>query len=79
MTWQPIETAPKEGGQCGLGGPRIFGWSPEWDDTFIVKWSPHRPAPHWTVDSGAVTESPPTVWQPLPEPPKGAAMRKEQP
>lgn len=62
--WLPIETAPKD-------GRRILGWCPDWGANF-VKWSPGRPAPHWTVDSGAVTESAPTHWQPLPPPP--AAM-----
>lgn len=67
--WQPIETAPK----CldyELSGPRIIGWSPEWTEPFPVKWCPGRPFPHWTVDSGAVTIHPPSLWQPLPEPPK---------
>jgi hypothetical protein len=58
--WASVEDAPK------VNNRRVIGWCYEWSDCFIVKWSPNRPAPHWTTDDGAVTSYAPTHWQPLP-------------
>lgn len=62
-SWQPIETAPKD-------GTFILGWHPAlswphgrqdvvaWDETHL----------HWT--DGCFEVSWPTHWMPLPEPPQ---------
>lgn len=74
MNWQPIETAPRPNSE--LNGPRILGWCPAWNEAFIVKWSPGRPFPHWTFDSGAVSNLELTHWMPLPDMPE-LSERKE--
>lgn len=56
--WEPIQTAPR------IDGIRVLGWSADMGDIFPVTWSPQRPAPHWTADSGAVVA--PTIWTHLP-------------
>ena len=61
--WQSMETARKD-------GKRILGWTKSWAEPFVVKWSPQRPFPCWTVDSGAVVDEEPTHLMPLPLPPK---------
>lgn len=55
--WMPIETAPKD-------ERRILGYTDEWRAVYPVKYSPNRPAPHWTSDDGAVQR--PTHWTHLP-------------
>ena len=67
MTWQPIETAPRDGTHVLLGGwDGVFGWSTE--GRFIEHdnnwWALNNdPSDHW----GRALE--PTAWQPLPPPP----------
>ena len=61
--WASVKDSPK------VNNRRVIGWCREWADCFIVKWSPNRPAPHWTTDDGAVTIYAPTHWQPLPSAP----------
>lgn len=67
-TWQPIESAPKdgkwiilfstvEGVTCGYWGPTYFEYDPDW-----IHYS-HR-SESWIVP-GKITH-----WMPLPEPPK---------
>ena len=60
--WRGIESAPK------ITGIRLLGYSYEWQIAIPITWSPHRPAPHWTHDNGAVCA--PTHFMPLPTPPK---------
>ncbi len=59
--WLPIDTAP-------MDGQRVIGYTDDWRAVFPIKYSPNRPAPHWTTDDGAVHN--PTHWTPLPPLPK---------
>ena len=67
LTWQPIETAPKD-------GARIVVWIPAEDDdppeVAYVQWASHFSG--WLgVNSAWQLESPqPTHWMPLPKPPE---------
>lgn len=64
MTWQPIETAPKDGrdillwGIHRLDGQRQFvgGWWPAEED--------------WSDEDGRLIKFEPTHWAVLPEPPE---------
>jgi hypothetical protein len=60
MTWQPIETAPKDGTVLLVHGERgvELGWC------VLSRWYWHG--------RNSVTEQP-THWMPLPEPPDGVA------
>lgn len=63
--WQPIETAPKNGGPINIYVPihqpdrRVL--SAYWTDA------------GWWICSGSIVAGKPTHWQPLPHPPHGAA------
>ena len=72
MSWQPIETAPKDK-QILLYRPSAVEWwqvAPgEYDNDMYGKRQPF-----WYCDMAFVTKTqakrcPPTHWQPLPEPP----------
>jgi hypothetical protein len=59
MSWQPIETAPKD-------GTSLLVYS---DERIIAAfWS--VPADDWAEVVHGYTFYPPTHWMPLPEPPK---------
>ena len=80
MTWQPIETAPKD-------GTKIVIWAERYDFCPIAQWSSGPDVSGWSFDAFS---SPcascedgfigwnediedgfmPTHWMPLPEPPK---------
>lgn len=67
MTWQPIETAPKDG-TCILLHRR---WPNGWNERISAFWD----AGGWVVAGGEEWELPETevsftAWMPLPEPPK---------
>ena len=78
-TWQPIETAPKDG--TGIIGRRRRGdvvacwWQPEFE-AFISSWRVMSLAAGYTFEGGKSEQlhSPVieeiTHWMPLPEPPK---------
>lgn len=71
MTWQPIETAPKD-------GTRILAYDiKDAEDTQpqIALWLAHAEEPGWyiSLDHQAMNGdlwNPPTHWMPLPEPPQ---------
>lgn len=65
MTWQPIETAPKDGRACLVSDGR-FIFCVEWNEEF--DW--------WSVDDNKfgpfrLRGAAPTHWMPLPPPPEG--------
>ncbi len=71
VSWQPIETAPRD-------GTRVLLW---WDGDFapVAHWEPDGWAYHmtmnWMADRGCVIADAllgyePTHWMPLPEPPQ---------
>jgi hypothetical protein len=70
MTWQPIETAPRD-------GTRVLVWMPKAAEPFIASWDTQkyhkRPQPYWrsTMNLGVSWDRmrQPTHWQPLPPPP----------
>lgn len=64
-SWQPIETAPKDGRRvlCGFQGQ--FRWL-----EFVGECNPHG--------VGAPGYAKPTHWMPLPTPPKDAARKGEE-
>lgn len=71
MTWQPIETAPKDQVVL-LWRPNAYGLAKcdigNWDDDKYAK----RPKPYWRSFLGCVRVSQmrnwyPTHWQPLPQ------------
>lgn len=79
-TWQPIETAPKDGTKILLAVPPNERW-----DAFIFKTVLYNASVgeglwyneewRWANDSceccwGRIYPTPPTHWMPLPEPPK---------
>jgi hypothetical protein len=75
-TWQPIETAPKDGTYV-LVYPATWGGM----SCSVAQWAEDKyaktPRPFWTRldDLGKVTisrQKPPTHWQPLPQPPEPA-------
>lgn len=82
--WQPIETAPRDGTEVILRrDDRVTSgcWT-EWTETeaeyhattgVYLGQSIQGGGACWSSwDGGFVDEEPPTAWQPLPEPPKGA-------
>jgi hypothetical protein len=71
MEWQPIDTAPKDGGIILLYRPTAYPWGQitpgKWEDQPYAK----RPKPFWDIwlKIGSITESrqwEPTHWMPLP-------------
>lgn len=72
--WQPIETAPRDGGFC------IAAKKANW-----VKGFHHFPYPlkqrwngkKWEADDGKIYYPQPTHWMPLPNPPRQAARDGE--
>lgn len=76
MSWQPIETAPKDGTEVLLWFAqfetrRIGAWMPWGDSSYPFLWQDchggnlHRP---WKYEDENYDY--PTHWHPLPEPPK---------
>lgn len=74
MTWQPIETAPKDKAVL-LYRPTALAWAV----VAVGKWTSQqyntRPRPYWEMwmHIGSVAEARmwvPTHWMPLPEPPE---------
>ena len=77
MTWQPIETAPKDGGYI------LIGWDysthigiARWDDDQFNR----KPRPFWRITGSlSVTRDRAnqlTHWMPLPEPPPAPDNRR---
>ena len=63
MTWQPIETAPKDFTRiwaCRAGAPRVSG---------EIYWSTGK-RPKWRDAGGNPLLWEPTHWMPIPEPPQ---------
>ena len=72
MEWQPIETAPKDGGCVLLWLPEPWaevekaGWCGPWE-TWVRGGPPGDPDGEMPYGIGSLI---PTHWMPLPEPPK---------
>ena len=70
MSWQPIETAPRDGTLIlglytyGTANPDygIIRWTATFEDGGVVGW--------WTDQFCDEAWNEPQLWQPLPEPPK---------
>lgn len=63
--WRPIETAPRDGSWFLVWNGNWVGvakYREPYDDT--------DPCPSWEDESGHFITPQPTIWQPLPEPPK---------
>ncbi len=61
MTWQTIDTAPKD-------GTYVLVYRPNWAEAILVGYSgPNYPG-EWQTAEGIPIR--PTHWMPLPEPPK---------
>jgi hypothetical protein len=88
MTWQPIETAPKDGTEIlgfhfweyGFGKPSVCG---PWTMAFLRKnWMASwggQPVIEYMSDFGTTykeTEMMPTHWMPLPDAPDAAPQEK---
>lgn len=65
MTWQPIETAPRDGTWVLGYFPELK--RPEWVMRFDAPTERHKP--HWNV--GQMTTAEPMYWMPLPAPHDG--------
>ncbi len=71
MTWQLIETAPKDGSYILLAGDSGYINTPlrvevcHWD----AQYRPRQPWVNYARDSFLDSGSEPTHWMPLPEPP----------
>jgi hypothetical protein len=71
MTWQPIETAPKDGTSVLVYG--IWEGELNAQDDECDVWKAHFFWDQWCVDGGEYYSQhvvDPTHWMPLPEPPK---------
>jgi len=68
MTWQPIESAPKD----GTSVLAFWGQDSALDLFGVIYWGCEEGCgePIWLENDKAV--GPPTHWQPLPEPPEAA-------
>lgn len=74
VTWQTIESAPKDGTRILLHWPTLFNepyvGGGRWDDQVIYLHS----QPFWASDypwsNAQLRLKPPTLWMPLPEPPE---------
>ena len=77
MTWQPIETVPKDGSlilvSFGAKGVRAVAWDSLWDDEvtpenglWCVNDDKHGP---YALRGYSDTYKAPTHWMPLPSPP----------
>lgn len=70
MTWQPIETAPKD-------GTYVLAWQKESETPYVAQFIMNK----WITDSDNFNDPnryftsfcKPTYWMPLPEPPKDEA------
>lgn len=81
-TWQPIDSAPKDGTYILLHGGDIKPWTTcgYWDEKFTPVYSENPDDPHyrgaWTDNTVAswnyeeYTELCPRFWMPLPKPPE---------
>lgn len=74
MTWQPIETAPKDGTAILLCDEESGKWDNQQWSSCVVGWWDTDDEPEWR-DNGDMgcngqCEYEPTHWMPLPEPPK---------
>ena len=62
MTWQPIETAPKD-------GTEILLWDKEFEAYAVGYFL--KPLAQWTAFPGGIMDDvSPSHWMPLPEPPE---------
>ena len=61
--WQPIDTAPKD-------GTDILVYVPTSGEQFVVYWHKEEVWAHSITPTGAIGYCEPTLWMPLPEPPK---------
>jgi hypothetical protein len=66
MTWQPIETAPKDGTPIWLFYPEAH----EQDRQAVGWWVNDFREPRWMDHADAHDFIQPSHWMPLPEPPK---------
>lgn len=67
MTWQPMETAPKDGSHILVwrdSGVHLVRWKRVGDDGFWDEW--HVPLRNLSIQ--------PTHWMPLPDPPSKGAV-----
>ena len=66
MTWQPIDTAPKD------GTPVLACWKENGVWHYVVIWrSRHQVYPWRSFERNAYPEDWPEYWASLPEPPRG--------
>jgi hypothetical protein len=80
MTWQPIETAPKDGTNVLLllasGRRTVGGWEAQ---KYYLK-----PVPYWRTEFGYLAgvkwdrDNQPTHWMPLPDPPAARARQMRE-
>lgn len=74
MSWQPIETAPKDGTYILVSNEQSDGaWVARYAPVYASGWRPENPwqsmmLNHWHLKRHLSRM--PTCWQPLPEPPK---------
>ena len=61
MTWQPIETAPRDGSE-------ILLWDKEFEACAVGYF--FEPFAQWVAFPGCTEEVNPTHWMPLPQPPE---------
>lgn len=71
MSWQPIETAPKDGTRF------LVCREPGDSDLEIVEWATHRPEGGWYNGDWTYELDSFTHWMPLPDPPSLTAGKRE--
>lgn len=74
-TWQPIETAPKDGGDVLLFWPLDGLDHAAFSRIKIGWWSERQSDWIWQDRAVRTYSEPPTHWQPLPAPPVGSGRR----
>lgn len=80
MTWQPIETAPRDGTRVILYRPQTPGYRAAVRRVVVGSFSAKKGC--WRIENvhpGWLSQSQVTCWQPLPEPPTEQAAEEETP
>jgi hypothetical protein len=71
MSWQPIETAPRDGRWILVHGLDCDGRGSYWPASGFARWDVTKPGGEWETKIVAYV----TGWQPIPEPPMRTAVQ----
>ena len=79
MTWQPIETAPRDAMTYFLATNGSGVWVAHWNPVATSGYRFEKPwrsamLNHWHIKDEALRHGPPTHWMPLPDAPHGITL-----